>query len=252
MFRSASVTIVASAVLVFIWTHQASGETCTSCQTPIASTPGWQGELDVCFFGSNFNENHEIWVEEGVQGGLGDWMVANDVDLSFNFRHGSSEQDCQDADVKIFEQSLPGGVVAEAGPTHGIGVNPALLQGSNGGAFWQWVGHHEMMHVLGFGPHVPSNCASLSVMTELYPGSYNFGGSIGIGCGDGMALTNKYMGGTVYTEPDLVLTNSEEYEDCFDIWRVHVTYWVNHLGQVLSVSVWYELVDWTCDPQVEG
>jgi hypothetical protein len=74
--------------------------TCESCLPAEMAPTTWSGELDVCFQYQTFSAEQRTWIEQGVDL-IENWLEGNSVNVSFSFRIGINENDCNDADVKV-------------------------------------------------------------------------------------------------------------------------------------------------------
>jgi hypothetical protein len=248
----------ATAMCFFLpaWIVDVSAQDCDSCAIAHSFSTSWSGTLDVCFQSGQFTSDQRSWYETGINSYWGAWFEGNDVDISFYFRESS---DCSGTNVYIRRDNALIGTTtgAEASPTHGITVNPDVLDPGMGmnddENFHKWEGAHEMGHVLGFdhtagGDSCAAGSSSLSIMVPHHPSNDTFPSTIG--CGDAHGASSYYLSTSGYNDDQWEHSGASEYEDCWDHWRYVYVVWKDSEGFTHSLLVDTIYMGWTCTPPI--
>lgn len=179
------------------------------------------------------------------------WLVNNNITSEITFRTGTSSNPCSlstDRVVVSVDNNLPSSVPGEASASGYFAMNPSFLAAASQ-SLMNWVGAHEMGHVLGFGLHSNQNCASSTVMVATYPGSFSLGGAL---CADLFGLTDLYHYDNAYPDEEHEPADGTDpfYEDCYIIWNVTVAFWYDSNGNYHEEIIWWDYGGWTCTPPI--
>jgi hypothetical protein len=229
------------------------GENDWNCRPPVSSRPSEPSTISVCFKEGEF-DNYQTTVGQ-LQAGIEywkDWLINKNITSDVTFRMGTSANPCDqggtDRVLVKLNSALPPSAPGQAGADGTFDFNPSFLTGYSESLI-NWVGAHEMGHVLGFGPHAAQSCADQTVMVGTYPGSFSLGAVL---CADLVGLSDLYDGQSTAggEEPEPADGTDAAYEDCFYIYNVTYLYWWDSNGNYHEVAIWAEYVGWICNPPI--
>lgn len=226
-------------------------QNCSYCQPDRFNYATPNGHYVVCL-----DHNLPGEVQDKIADGIDYWhnmFAEHNVNISFTVNFGTENATCggegdnYQYDILYY---VDAGITdpttgAEAHLTQNmrnssVGINPYhYTNHSHPPEEWEYLGAHEQGHLLDFKDVTRDGCnGGVTVMwhqTEFMPS--------GPTCTDRGALLGRWTG-QVYTPEDWV--SSEMYEDCWDIYLVHIVYWWNgSTYQEIITGATY--ITWSCD-----
>lgn len=230
---------------------EARQTSCFSCRPPLYDpSPGWWGILDACFVEGDFanSPNTMIYMQNGIDLYMGQWLDVN-AGITLQFRVAA---DCSDAHIKIYAGPATMTAIAEASPSSGILVNPNQLTGTynTDQDRWQYVGAHEMLHVMGVSGNVGVDCIFQSIMAP-YVTSLPQNFPTEPLCSDLLALSAIFVPDSQGESFDVQTGNCDcPDSQCFHVWRIITHYMVDDDNQYWYIGTSVVDEGETCAPPI--
>jgi hypothetical protein len=233
---------------------------CEDCQPArIGANTSMSGQYTVCIqsdSNNQFSSAEASAIETGIQHYWGGYL-STASSIGFAISTGTAADPCS-GDITIsIDPSLRtanngNGDWADTDPSGGDGrgstirVNPDFLGQTFATANWEWLGAHEMGHVLDFNDITNDACQAYSIMAH---GNQNYDPDDEfLRCADALACSLRWTQSNL----DDGANQSQPNEDnCFDVYYVQVQFCWNGQHWILCGQVWTWLYE-DCDPIPEG